>query len=163
VKVSGTKGFDAPVARVWHVLNTPAELAKTLPGVESFEVEDDTHWSARVKVPLGLGGLRLKFRFEKVEERPPEHASLKAKGKGVGAIVSMETRFDLASNGEQTTMAWEADVHVLGQVGSMGQRVLQPIVNQQVENVLASLERQVAAVGGVGGGGGEVHSIAPGS
>ena len=31
MKVSGTKGFDAPVARVWHVLNTPAELAKTLP------------------------------------------------------------------------------------------------------------------------------------
>jgi hypothetical protein len=30
----------------------------------------------------------------------------------------------------------------------MGQRVLQPIVNQQVENVLASLERQVATATG---------------
>jgi len=145
VKVAGTKAFDAPVARVWHVLNTPAELAKTLPGVESFEVEDERHWTAKVRVPLGLGGLRLKFRFEKVEERPPEHASLKAKGQGVGAIVSMETQFDLAADGDRTTMAWEADVHVLGQVGSMGQRVLQPIVNHQVENVLASLERQVAS------------------
>jgi carbon monoxide dehydrogenase subunit G len=145
LKVSGAKAFDAPVERVWHVLNTPAELAKTLPGVESFSVEDERHWTAKVKVPLGLGGLRLKFSFEKVEERPPEHASLKAKGQGVGAIVSMETRFDLVRDGERTTMAWEADVRVLGQVGSMGQRVLQPIVNQQVENVLASLERQVAA------------------
>ena len=145
MKVAGTKAFDAPIARVWHVLNTPSELAKTLPGVESFTVEDERHWTAKVKVPLGLGGLRLKFSFEKVEERAPEHASLRAKGQGVGAIVSMETQFDLAADGERTTMAWEADVHVLGQVGSMGQRVLQPIVNQQVENVLASLERQVAA------------------
>ena len=162
MKVSGTKAFDAPVERVWHVLNTPAELAKTLPGVESFTVEDDLHWSARVKVPLGLGGLKLKFRFEKVDERPPEHASLKAKGQGVGAIVSMETQFDLTPDGGRTSMVWEADVHVLGQVGSMGQRVLQPIVNQQVENVLASLERQVAEVSsGAGGGGGEANPLSP--
>ena len=145
MKVAGTKAFEAPVERVWHVLNTPSELAKTLPGVESFSVQDERHWTAQVKVPLGLGGLKLRFLFEKVEERPPEHASLRAKGKGVGAIVSMETQFDLSADGGRTSMAWEADVHVLGQVGSMGQRVLQPIVNQQVENVLASLERQVAA------------------
>ena len=29
-------------------------------------------------------------------------------------------------------MAWEADVKIAGPVGAMGQRVLQPIVNQQV-------------------------------
>jgi carbon monoxide dehydrogenase subunit G len=42
-------------------------------------------------------------------------------------------------------MKWEADVHLLGQVGSMGQRVLQPIVNQQVQNVLTALDSQVRA------------------
>jgi carbon monoxide dehydrogenase subunit G len=58
----------------------------------------------------------------------------------------METSFDLAADGEsRTSMAWQADVKVAGQVGAMGQRVFAPIVNQQVENVLASLERQVAA------------------
>ena len=145
MKVSGTRVFDASAVRVWQVLNDPAELAKTLPGVESFAIEDERRWIAAVQVPLGLGGLRLRFKFEKTEERPPEYAALKAKGQGVGAIVSMETQFRLSADGERTAMDWEADVHVLGQVGSMGQRVLQPIVNQQVENVLASLERQVAA------------------
>ena len=43
----------------------------------------------------------------------------------------------------RTTMNWEADVHILGPVGSMGQRVLQPIVNQQVESVLSALDQQV--------------------
>ena len=145
MKASGTKAFAAPRSRVWSVLNDPAELAKTLPGVESFTVEDETHWTATVKVPLGLGGLKLRFKFEKIDERPPEHARLHAKGQGVGAIISLDTRFHLAADGDTTSMDWEADVHVLGQAGSMGQRVLQPIVNQQVENVLASLERQVAA------------------
>ena len=40
-------------------------------------------------------------------------------------------------------MRWEADVRIAGPVGSMGQRVLQPIVNQQVQHVLAALDRQV--------------------
>lgn len=145
MKVSGTRVFEAPAQDVWDVLNDPEELAGLLPGVESFEVEDDTHWNAKVKVPLGLGGLKLKFKFEKLEERPIEHARLAAKGTGVGAIVSMDTQFNLTPDDQKTSMSWEADVNVLGQVGSMGQRVLQPIVNQQVDNVLGALDQRVTA------------------
>jgi carbon monoxide dehydrogenase subunit G len=42
-------------------------------------------------------------------------------------------------------MAWEADVKIAGPVGSMGQRVLQPIINQQVGNVLSALDAEVQA------------------
>jgi len=45
-------------------------------------------------------------------------------------------------------MAWEADVKIAGPVGAMGQRVLQPIVNQQVGQVLAALEQRVRAASG---------------
>jgi carbon monoxide dehydrogenase subunit G len=97
-----------------------------------------------VKIPLGLGGMRMSFDFTKLEERHPEFAKLHAKGNGVGAIVSMETAFTLAENDGATDMKWEADVKIAGPVGSMGQRVLQPIVNQQVNNVLTALDKQVA-------------------
>jgi uncharacterized protein len=143
MKVDGTKSFAAPRSVVWEVLNDPEQMAKLLPGVESFDVQDDRHWSAQVKVPLGMGGLRLSFSFEKTEERAPEFARLHAKGNGVGAIVSMDTAFDLAEAGGGTEMKWEADVRIAGPVGSMGQRVIQPIVNQQVGNVLTALEKQV--------------------
>ena len=52
------------------MLNDPTPMAKLLPGVESFEIQDDRHWTATVKIPLGIGGLALKFDFEKIEERP---------------------------------------------------------------------------------------------
>jgi carbon monoxide dehydrogenase subunit G len=146
VKVSGTREFSAPRELVWRVLNDPGEMAKLMPGVESFSVEDEQRWTANVKIPLGLGGLKLKINFEKTGEREPEVASLRAKGTGVGALLSMETQFELAAaDGGGTHMSWEADVRVAGQVGSMGQRVLQPIVNQQVENVLAALDERVQA------------------
>jgi carbon monoxide dehydrogenase subunit G len=145
VIVSGTKELTASRDTVWKVINDPAEMAKLMPGIESFEVADATHWTAKVKVPLGLGGLKMTMNFEKLEERAPEFASMRAKGQGVGALMDMTTSFTLSESGEGTSMVWEADVKIAGPVGAMGQRVLQPIVNQQVQQVLGALEQRVSA------------------
>ena len=144
MKVEGVKEFDASPQTVWDVLMDPSRVSKLLPGVEGFEVQDAKHWSANVKVPLGMGGLKLKFKFEQVEATPITYAKLNAKGSGVGAIVGMDTEFHLEPiEGDRTSMKWIADIHVAGPIGSMGQRVFQPIVNQQVSNVLNALENQV--------------------
>ena len=143
MNVSGERTFAAPREAVWKVLNDPAAMAKTMPGVESFDVHDDKRWTANVKIPLGLGGLKMKVDMQKVEEQPPAHAALKIKGNGVGAMLSMQTSFDLADADGGTLMKWAADVKIAGPVGSMGQRVLQPIVNQQVSHVLSALDREV--------------------
>jgi carbon monoxide dehydrogenase subunit G len=143
VNVSGEREFAAPRSAVWKVLNDPASMARTMPGVESFDVHDDKRWTANVKIPLGLGGLKMKIDMDKVEEREPEHAALDIKGQGVGAMLSMHTSFDLADQNGGTVMKWAADVKIAGPVGSMGQRVLQPIVNQQVSHVLSALDREV--------------------
>ena len=143
MNVSGERQFDAPRATVWQVLNDPGAMAKVMPGVDSFDVKDDRHWIAQVKIPLGLGGLKMKIDMEKVEEREPEFAKMAIKGNGVGAMLNMETSFDLQEAGGGCAMKWSADVKIAGPVGSMGQRVLQPIVNQQVEHVLSALDVQV--------------------
>ena len=143
MRVEGRRSFAAPRETVWEVLNSPERMAKLMPGVESFDVKDDSHWRANVKIPLGLGTLGMTMDMEKTEEREPEFASLAIKGNGVGAIMSMTTAFNLSDDGGSTKMDWEADVRIAGPVGSMGQRVLQPIVNQQVQHVLAALDEQV--------------------
>jgi carbon monoxide dehydrogenase subunit G len=119
-------------------------MAGLMPGVDGFEVIDDTHWRAKVKVPLGLGGLKMTMEFEQLEERPLEYASMRGKGKGMGAMMDMVTSFTLSGEGDATHMAWEADVKLAGVLASMGQRVLQPIVNQQVEGIMSALEQQLA-------------------
>jgi uncharacterized protein len=163
MNVSGTKELAAPRDVVWNVINDPAEMAKLMPGVESFEVKDDRHWTAKVKVPLGLGALAMTMNFERLEERPPEFASMRSKGTGVGALMDMTTSFTLTEAGTGTSMAWEAEVKIAGPVGAMGQRVLQPIVNQQVQQVLAALEKRVNEAAGDGTGGAEegIHPASP--
>ena len=61
--------------------------------------------------------------------------------------MSMETQFDLGEQGSGPRCTGRADVRI-GQVASMGQRVVQPIVNQQVEQVMNALDARVAAKGG---------------
>jgi carbon monoxide dehydrogenase subunit G len=145
VKVAGERSFAASRERVWVVLNDPAAMAKSIPGVDSFDVEDDRHWRAKVKIPLSLGMLHMNMNMEKTDERRPEFARLAIKGTGVGAILNMTTAFDLSEAGGGTRMKWEADVRIAGSVGSMGQHVLQPLVNQQVQHVLTALDQQVMA------------------
>ena len=145
VNVSGERQFAASRSAVWAVVNDPASMAKTMPGVESFDIHDDKRWTANVKIPLGLGGLKMKIDMDKTEERDLEFAKLHVKGQGVGAMLNMETSFELSDVDGGTLMKWAADVKLAGPVGSMGQRVLQPIVNQQVQHVLTALEAQVQA------------------
>jgi uncharacterized protein len=154
VKLAGEHTFDAPREVVWGVISDPAQLAELMPGVQSFEVKDDRHFSAEVKVPLGLGALALSIDFTKLEEREPEFSSLSARGRGVGAMLTMETSFTLEEAGAGTRMLWSAEMSIAGPVGAMGQRVLQPIFRQQVDRVLATLEEQVTAAPGPAADGG---------
>jgi uncharacterized protein len=153
VRVEGTKQLQAPREAVWQVLNDPARMAKTMPGVESFDVIDENNWRANVKIPLGLGGLKMTIDMQKTEQREPEYASMAIKGNGVGAMMNMTTAFTLNDAGATTDMRWEADIKIAGPVGAMGQRVLQPIVNQQVNAVLVALDTQVQEAHAAGTGG----------
>ena len=143
MNVEGERTFAAPRATVWGVLNDPAAMASIMPGVESFDVHDDGRWTANVKIPLGLGGLKMKVDMEKTDERSLEYAAMHIKGQGVGAMMNMQTQFHLSDAAGGTQMKWAADVKIAGPVGSMGQRVLQPIVNQQVQHVLGALDKRV--------------------
>jgi len=143
MKVEGDRHFGVDREVVWEVMNNPAKMAGLMPGVQSFEIQDDKHWSATVKVPLGMGLLHMTVEFEKTDEREPEFSSLKAKGHGVGAMMNMTTSFSLEPADGGTNMRWTADVKILGPVGAMGQRILQPVVKQQVDQVLTALDKQV--------------------
>ena len=143
MKVSGERQFQASRETVWEVLNDPAQMAKTMPGRRVVRHPGRQALARAREDPARLGGLRMSIDFEKLEEREPEFAKLHAKGNGVGAVLNMETSFNLTEASDGTNMKWEADVHLLGPVASMGQRVLQPIINQQVSQVLGALDKQV--------------------
>ena len=44
MKVEGDRQFDVDREVVWDVMNNPAKMAALMPGVQSFEIQDDKHW-----------------------------------------------------------------------------------------------------------------------
>ena len=106
MNVSGERLFAAPRATVWERAERPGVDGAHMPGVESFDVHDDRRWTANMKIPLGLGGLKMKVDMEKTEERALEYAKMHIKGNGVGAMMNMVTTFDSATTPNGTTMKW---------------------------------------------------------
>ena len=150
MNVSGERTFAAPRQAVWDVLNDPGldgaddargrELRRARRGALDGEREDP----ARARRPEDEDR-HGQDRGARARVREAEH-----QGQGCRRDASMVTSFELSDVGGGTAMKWAADVKIAGPVGSMGQRVLQPIVNQQVEHVLSALDRQVqdAVAGG---------------
>jgi carbon monoxide dehydrogenase subunit G len=142
-KIEGTQRFDnAPPQLVWDALDRPDQIAKLIPAVDSFDIEDENRFTANVKVPLRPGS-PLRLRCEKYDQRPPEHGRLTVAGKGAGAAVKIEATFDLSESGGGTDMKWDLEVSLSGRVGPTGPRVLQVLVRRQVKNLFAALQREV--------------------
>ena len=144
MNVEGERVFDAPRATVWQVLNDPASMAATMPGVESFDVHDDQSLDGEREDPA-------RARRSEDEDRHEQDRGARARVRRDADQGPGRRRDD--EHGDEvrpqrrgrrgTKMKWSADVKIAGPVGSMGQRVLQPIVNQQVQHVLGALDQQV--------------------
>jgi carbon monoxide dehydrogenase subunit G len=140
VQIEGTKHFAAPPARVWDALVDPELLAGFLPGVQSLQVADDSHWSAVMRLPMSPVSLTL--RFELRERARPDRALLQARGKRFGGSADVETTFDLVAAGEGTEMGWAADIRLGGTLSRLGP-MLRPVAQQQAERFLDRLERRL--------------------
>lgn len=152
--VEGTRRFEeAPPERVWEILDRPDRIASLIPAVESFEIKDESRWTAKVKVPLRPGS-PLVLECEKLEQRPPEHGRLTVHGKKGPATVDIDGTFDLSEHEGGTDLKWQTQVVLTGPVGPMGSRVLQALVRKQMKSLLSALEREVER-GRPGGADGE--------
>lgn len=130
---------------VWGVLNESVEVARLVSGVESVEPRDEG-CLANVKIPLGVGDLGLALAFEIVERRHPEFLRLVTTGSGSGLIFRVDSEIHLqqSDDASRTTVRWEGNVQLAGPSGSMGRRVVRPILAQQLSNVFDALEQRLA-------------------
>ena len=117
MKVHGEREFAAQRQTVWGVLQDPAQMAALMPHVESFDVEDDRRWKANVKIPLGLGSLKMSIKFEKLEEveHPASHRPAAAMIRGRAIPVSMSKPCGNARNTglRQAMGGWLRILHFL--------------------------------------------------
>jgi uncharacterized protein len=123
MRIENTVEVDAPLDRVWALVNDIPRVAPCMPGAALTGVLDDTYEGT---VAVKLGPLRMSYKGKVVVEGVDEanhSARLAATGKdtkGAGtARASVETRLE-AVNDTRTRLHVTSDVQLTGKVASFG-------------------------------------------
>jgi uncharacterized protein len=124
MKIENTVEVDAPLDRVWALVNDIPRVAPCMPGAALTGVLDDDTYEGTVAVKLGP--LRMSYKGKVTVEEVDEashSARLAASGrdtKGAGtARASVETRLESAGD-TRTRLHVTSDVQLTGKVASFG-------------------------------------------
>ena len=112
-----------PIETAWKAIRDPEVVGPCIPGCESIEVVDATHYKAAVR--LGLGPIKMRFLVdvEITEEAPPHRIRSVTKGEegGKASRVRSENELSLTVVDEtETTVAYGAEVEVTGRIAKFG-------------------------------------------
>jgi hypothetical protein len=147
--VKFTQTAQIPVARepLWDFLMDVPKVAKSLPGVESVNKIDDTHYEGALVVRVGPIKLNLQGKII-LEERNRDawRAALRAEAKdrmAAGAVsgkTSMTLK-ELAAN--QTELVVETDVNILGKIGEFGQPIIRKKADSMLKEFVDNIKKQL--------------------
>ena len=158
MKIENTVEVDAPLERVWALVNDIPRVAPCMPGAALTGVLDDTTYEGTVAVKLGP--LRMSYKgkvtIDEVDEAN-HSARLTASGKdtkGAGtARASVETHLEPASD-THTRLRVTSDVQLTGKVASFGRGgaindVATRLFGQFADCLRATLEAESATAPGL--------------
>jgi uncharacterized protein len=157
MKIENTVEVDAPLDRVWALVNDIPRVAPCMPGAALTGVGDDgTTYEGTVAVKLGP--LRMSYKGKVTVEDIDEanhSARLAASGKdtkgGGTARASVETRLEAAGD-TRTRLQVTSDVQLTGKVASFGRGgaindVAARLFGQFADCLRATLEAEQAGTG----------------
>lgn len=139
MRIQGERRFDAPPEEVYRALTDPDAMAAAFSAIERIEAEDG-EWTVIARPPFP-GAFRLRFSVRFDELREHEHARLVAWGKSLGGRISVDSSFDLAPDGAETAMRWQAEIDAAGIFSGLGSQALGPVATHQAERALDRLAR----------------------
>ena len=146
MQFAGTTEIDAPRAKVWAFVIDPQQVGWCGPGVESIEAIDDTHFRAKAKVGIGPISARFAVSLELAEAEALERAVIRASGQAPGSAV--DARGEMVLSGPEagpTTMAWSAEVQIMGTMASVGSRLIEGTANKLIGQAFDCMRTKLEA------------------
>jgi uncharacterized protein len=157
MKIENTVEVDAPLDRVWALVNDIPRVAPCMPGAALTGVVDDQTYEGTVAVKLGPLRMSYKGKVSVEEIDEANHsARLTASGrdtKGAGtARATVQTRLEPASD-THTRLRVSSDVQLTGKVASFGRGgaindVATRLFGQFADCLRATLEAESATAPG---------------
>lgn len=145
MQLTGTYAFNAPIARVWTLLNDPDVIASCLPGCEKLEPLGDDRYRANLSMAIAAISGQYSGTVALLDKQPPRSYRLVVDGSGKAGFVKGEATITLT---ESTTAAGATTVTVQGegQVGGLmarvGQRLLGSVSQMMLDRFFGALRER---------------------
>ena len=148
MKIEGSHQLNAPRARVYQCLIDPLVLQRCIPGCERLEKTAENSYDATMRTGIGSikGVFDGKVRLE--DMRSPEHYRIVVDGKGAPGFLKGSGDFDLAAQGETTTIKYTGELQVGGTIASVGQRMIQGTAKMMATQFFTALEAEAKTATG---------------
>lgn len=142
--------IPAPQAEVWRGLNDPEVLKACIPGCETIERVDATHY--RIALTARVGPVKAKFlgNLALADLDPPTSYSLSFEGSGGAAGFGKgSAQVRLAAQGAATLLTYSVKASVGGKFAQIGSRLIDSVAMKMAEEFFATfkqtMSRQAAA------------------
>ncbi|PZO02698.1 MAG: carbon monoxide dehydrogenase [Hyphomicrobiales bacterium] len=131
---------------VWAALNDPEVLKACIPGCEQLNKDDDTHFSAVVKVKLGPVKASFKGKVELVDLDPPNGYRIQGEGEGgIAGFAKGGAKVALSDAGEgQTLLRYDVEAQVGGKLMQLGSRLIDSVSKKLADEFFANFAKAVS-------------------
>jgi len=140
--------INAPKQKVWDSVMDPEKVVKSVPGLESYEIQEEKKVSARVKAGVGMvrGTFKVKGSYKDIN---PEACSLRylLSGSGVGSMFDAEIFMRLSDVEGGTEMVYEAEATTSGILAGLAGRIIEKKVTEIAEEMFANLKKEIEKEG----------------
>ncbi|MGQ0608171.1 MAG: CoxG family protein [Chloroflexota bacterium] len=147
MQFSGSVEIAAARDKVWAFVSDPVQMGGCGPGVETVEIVDDDHFTAKAKIVVGPISARFTVNAEFTERTAPHEAKVRAQAKAPGTAVDGSAEMSLRDGDTDgtTIMDWSADVQFSGMMASLGARLIEGTANKLIGQTFTCVKTKLEA------------------
>lgn len=132
---------------VWSALNDPEVLKACIPGCQTLDRTDHTHFVASARLKIGPMNSTFKGTITLTDMDPPRRCVLTGQGQGgVAGFAKGSAEINLTPAEAGTMLSYTAKANVGGKLAQIGQRLLDGAARQIADDFFARFSTQVAGV-----------------
>ena len=143
MQFAGSHTFSAPRQVLWDLLNDPAILVRTTPGVESLEQTGSDTYQAVLQIKMGPINSAFNGMLQVTDKNEPESYRLLIEVDGKIGQIKAEGSVQLSGEGDETIVNVQSSSQLTGRLASMGQRLLSGVARMFTKQFFTALESEL--------------------
>lgn len=146
--MSGSHRIPARRETVWEALNNPEILKACIPGCDSLEKTSETEMTAAVTSKIGPVKAKFKGAVTLENIKAPESYTITGEGKGgVAGFAKGQANVNLAEDGDETILTYEAKAQVGGKLAQLGSRLIDSTARKMADDFFTKFSETVGGQG----------------